>query len=225
MTLFNNDLILTQRADIDEARRMLEILKTKGIVIGTDEAGRGALAGPVVAAAVYLTQEQEEKLLANRLRDSKKLTPNSRERIFALMKELGVMWSAFPAGVEVIESKNVLRASLFAMSQSIMKLVKKLNKAPQCVIVDGNTRIPDLIFSQWTLIKADDLIPVVSAASIVAKVIRDTLMRNLDEKFPGYNFKRNKGYPTEQHIDLIKIRGISDIHRESFCRKFLLNRR
>ena len=220
-----NDLILNQRADIDEARECLKELKAKGIVIGTDEAGRGALAGPVVAAAVYLTQDQEEKLLARKLRDSKKLTQNAREKIFAFMNEIGVMWSAFPAGVGLIECKNVLRASLFAMAQSVMKLVKKIPETPQCVIVDGNERIDNFLFHQWTLIKADDLIPVVSAASIVAKVIRDRLMQNFDEKYPVYNFMRNKGYPTQQHIEIIKLHGICDIHRESFCRKFLLNRR
>lgn len=224
MTLFN-DLILNTRADINEARECLMELKAQGIVIGTDEAGRGALAGPVVAAAVYLTQEQEDELLTHKLRDSKRLTQNSREKIFAFMNEIGVKWSAYPAGIDLIERKNVLRASLFAMGKSVMNLVKKIARPPECVIVDGNERIDNLLFQQWTLIKADDLIPVVSAASIVAKVIRDRLMQNFDEKYPGYNFTRNKGYPTQQHIDIIKIRGICDIHRESFCRKFLLNRR
>ena len=224
LTLFN-DLILTQRADVDEAREMLEALKSQGIVIGTDEAGRGALAGPVVAAAVYLTQEQEDELLAHKLRDSKRLTPCSREKIFAFMNQIGVEWSAYPAGIDVIESQNILRASLFAMNQSICRLIKRMAKTPNCVIVDGNTRIPDLPFSQWTLIKADDLIPVVSAASVVAKVIRDRLMKNLDERYPGYNFAKNKGYPTQQHIDTVRRKGICGIHRESFCRKFLLNRR
>ena len=224
MTLFS-DLILSQRANIDEAREMLEDLKSQGIIIGTDEAGRGALAGPVVAAAVYLTQEQEDELLTHKLRDSKRLTPASREKIFAFMNEIGVKWSAYPAGIDVIESQNILRASLFAMNQSICKLIKKMAKSPKCIIVDGNTRIPDLPFSQWTLIKADDLIPVVSAASIIAKVIRDRLMKNLDEKYPVYNFRKNKGYPTQKHIEMIKLYGICDIHRESFCRKFLLNRR
>lgn len=219
-----NDVILNPRADISEAREFLEYLKSKGIVIGTDEAGRGALAGPVVAAAVYLNHEQEEILLAHRLRDSKKLTPKSREKIFAFMNELGVLWSASSGSVDLIESRNVLQASLYAMAHSINKLVKKLALSPECVIVDGNARIPELLFSQWTLIRADDLIPVVSAASIVAKVIRDRLMHNLDAKYPGYNFTKNKGYPTKTHIEQIKNHGICDIHRESFCRKFLLSR-
>ncbi|MBQ9404734.1 MAG: hypothetical protein IJU15_07105, partial [Synergistaceae bacterium] len=125
LTLFG-DLILTPRANIDEARELLESLKAEGIVIGTDEAGRGALAGPVIAAAVYLTQEQEEKLLANKLRDSKKLTQKSREKIFTLMNELGVLWSASPGSIDLIESRNILRTSLYAMAQSVNKLVNKL---------------------------------------------------------------------------------------------------
>ena len=215
------DLIPTPRANIDEARELLESLKAEGIVIGTDEAGRGALAGPVIAAAVYLTQEQEEKLLANKLRDSKKLTQKSREKIFTLMNELGVLWSASHGSIDLIESRNILRTSLYAMAQSVNKLVNKLALDPVCVIVDGNARIPEINFPQWTLIRADNLVPVVSAASIVAKVIRDRLMHNLDSKYPGYDLTKNKGYPTKMHIERIKSHGICDIHRESFCRKFL----
>ncbi len=219
-----NDVFLNSRADINEARDFLEYLKTQGPIIGTDEAGRGALAGPVVAAAVYLTREQEEELLAHKLRDSKKLTQKSREKIFTLMNELGVLWSASHGSIDLIETRNVLRASLYAMAQSVNKLVSKLPSKPVCVIVDGNARIPEINLSQWTLVRADDLVPVVSAASIVAKVIRDRLMHNLDSKYPGYDFTKNKGYPTKMHIEKIKTHGICDIHRESFCRKFLLAR-
>ena len=223
LTLFN-DLILTSRADPVEASESLEELCRRGAVIGTDEAGRGALAGPVVAAAVYLTREQEKILLNRKLRDSKRLTPKGREKLFALMNEIGVLWRASMGNIARIERDNILQASLWAMSQSVKKLAVKLNTSPACIIVDGTERIPDINFSQWPLIKADDLIPVVSAASIVAKVIRDRLMARLDSKFPGYNLAKNKGYPTREHRERVKLIGLSDIHRESFCRKLLSGR-
>ena len=216
-----NDLILTPRAEPEEANELFRELTKRGPVIGTDEAGRGSLAGPVVAAAVYLTPEQEEKLLSLKLRDSKRITPAVRERLFEAMKELGVLWRAYSGSVERIDRDNVLRASLWAMEQCVNKAASKLEREPACVIVDGTERIPGLKFPQWTLIKADNLIPVVSAASIVAKVIRDRLMIKLDAKYPGYNFVQNKGYPTKFHMEAVREKGMSEIHRRTFCRKIL----
>ena len=217
-----DDLILSKRADFYEARELLRELKKSGCIIGTDEAGRGALAGSVVAAAVYLTSEQEEKLLSEtKLRDSKRLTPLSREKIFKFMNEIGVLWRAGMGNVAMIDSENILRTSLKTMKNAVVKVASKLNEKPACVIVDGNSEIPELNFPQWDLIRADSLIPVVSAASIVAKVIRDRLMINLDKKYPDYNFAKNKGYPTQFHIETLKSIGMSEIHRKTFCRKIL----
>ena len=215
------DLILTPRADIEEAHDLLRELVKRGPIIGTDEAGRGALAGPVVAAAVYLTAEQEKELLRLKLRDSKRITPSGREKLFEAIKELGVKWRAYSGNVERIDRDNILRASLWTMKQCVNKLAVKLEAEPACVIVDGTEKIPGLKFPQWTLIKADNLIPVVSAASIVAKVIRDRLMTKLDAKYPGYNFAKNKGYPTKLHMEAVRVKGMSEIHRETFCRKIL----
>jgi len=220
LTLFN-DLILPAKCDADEAKINLQKLKSSGFVIGTDEAGRGCLAGPVTAAAVILTQEQEEKLLAMKLRDSKLISPNLREKIFAKIQELGVLWRVSQGSPEFIDEKNILRASLLTMSDCVKKLAKKLNQAPACVIVDGNQRIPGINFNQWILIRADKLIPVVSAASIVAKVLRDRLMKIYSKKYPAYDFAKNKGYPTQFHINAVKNFGITDIHRKSFCKKIL----
>ena len=220
LTLFN-DLILPSKCSPDEAKINLQKLKSLGYIIGTDEAGRGCLAGPVVAAAVILTQEQEEKLLAMKLRDSKLISANSREKIFAKIQELGVLWRVSQGSPALIDEKNILRASLLTMSDCVKKLVKKLNHSPACIVVDGNQRIPEINFKQWILIKADKLIPVVSAASIVAKVLRDRLMRIYNEKYPAYNLAKNKGYPTEFHINAVKKLGITEIHRKSFCKKFL----
>ena len=220
LTLFN-DLILPQKCEANEAHENLQKLKSLGFVIGTDEAGRGCLAGPVVAAAVFLTQEQEKKLLDIKLRDSKLISPNSREKIFEKIQELGVLWRVSQGSPALIDEKNILQASLLTMSDCVKNLAKKLNQPPVCVIVDGNQKIPNINFSQWVLIKADKLIPVVSAASIVAKVLRDRLMKIYANKYPLYNLAKNKGYPTQEHINAVKNFGISEIHRKTFCKKFL----
>lgn len=216
-----SDLILTPRATPEEAHELLSRLMKRGPIIGTDEAGRGALAGPVVAAAVYLTSDQEKELLRLKLRDSKQITPIGREKLFEAIKDLGVLWRAYSGSVERIDRDNILRASLWTMGQCVSKLAEKLEREPECIIVDGTERISGVKFPQWTLIQADNLIPVVSAASIVAKVIRDRLMTKLDAKYPGYNLAKNKGYPTKLHMEAVRVKGMSEIHRETFCRKIL----
>lgn len=215
------DIILPMRTEANEAREFLRRLEREGLVIGTDEAGRGALAGPVVAAAVMLTPKQEKALSDLGLKDSKKLSEKKREKIFSAMKELGVMWRAFMETPETIDRENILRASLLAMRESVARLEKKLDKKISCVIVDGNYEVPELNLRQWALIRADDMIPCVSAASVTAKVIRDRLMTRMNDRFPEYEFSRNKGYPTQRHIEIVKALGISTIHRRTFCRKFL----
>ena len=216
-TLFD-DIFLTSRCEPEEALENLQALKKRGYVIGTDEAGRGALAGPVVAAAVYLTEEQEEKLLAMRLRDSKLMTPLSREKVFMAMNEMGVLWRAFPSSVEFVDRVNILQASLYAMRNSVERVSAKLETPPACVIADGNQRIPNINYDQWILIKADKMIPVVSAASVVAKVLRDRIMKILSAKYPGYDLEKNKGYGTKAHMQKIKDIGMSEIHRKTFCK-------
>ena len=213
-----DDIFLSSRCDPEEAIENLYDLKKEGYVIGTDEAGRGALAGPVMAAAVYLTQEQEEKLLAMNLRDSKLISPSRREKIFQAMNDIGVLWRAYPSRVELIDKVNILQASLYAMRNSVERVAAKLDSPPVCVIADGNQRIPNINYRQWILIKADKLIPVVSAASIVAKVLRDRIMKILNAKYPVYNFAQNKGYGTKFHMQALKDFGMSDIHRRTFCK-------
>ena len=219
LTLFE-DLILPMRATHDDALYLLHELTKRGNVIGTDEAGRGALAGPVVAAAVYLTHEQEEILTAMKLRDSKRITPLGREKLFTAMQDIGVLWCAASGGVKRIDSDNILNASLWTMGKSVARVAKKLTGNIACV-VDGNERIPELDMKQWVLIRADDLIPCVSAASIVAKVIRDRLMVIYSQRYPGYELERNKGYPTQRHINALRGLGLSEIHRRTFCRKIM----
>ena len=211
-------IFLSSRCEPDEARENLQAIKKFGPIIGTDEAGRGSLAGPVVAAAVYLTDEQEAKLLAMNLRDSKLISPGRRERIFQAMNEMNVLWRAYPSSVELIDKVNILQASLYSMRNSVERVAKKLCKPPAFVIADGNQRIPEITYDQWILIKADKLIPVVSAASIVAKVLRDRIMTILSTRYPEYNLAQNKGYGTKLHMQAIKDFGISEIHRRSFCK-------
>ncbi len=215
-----DDLILPMRCGHDDALALFGELKTRGLIIGTDEAGRGALAGPVVAAAVYLTDSQEESLTAMGLRDSKRISPNGREKLFAAMNESGVMWRAYMGDVQRVDRDNVLNAALWTMGKSVARVAKNLTGNIACV-VDGNERIPELDMKQWVLIRADDLIPCVSAASVVAKVIRDRLMAILSERYPGYELERNKGYPTQRHINAVRGLGLSEIHRKTFCRKIM----
>ena len=219
-----DDIILPPRCDHDEAIHFLRKLRERGIVIGTDEAGRGALAGPVVASAVYLTQEQEEELAAMGLRDSKRVTPVRREKLFEAMKDMDVIYRASMVSAEDIDAENVLCASLRAMRESVSKVAKLTGKA-ECVVVDGDERINGLDIPQWVLVKADDLIPCVSAASIVAKVLRDRLMTILAKRYPNYGLETNKGYPTPHHMETVRRLGLSRIHRETFCRKIIRNRK
>ena len=223
MQLFD-DIILPPRCDIHDAREYLQELCRNGAVIGTDEAGRGALAGPVVAAAAVLTDRQEEELAGLGLRDSKRVTHGKREKIFEAMKKLGVKWRAYMVSEKIIDRDNILNASLRAMGVSVKKLAGKTEGGISCVVVDGTEEIPGLGLPQWVLVRAYDLIPCVSAASIAAKVIRDRLMVILSGRYPEYGFAQNKGYPTARHIEAVKRLGISSAHRMTFCRKFLQER-
>lgn len=206
----------------DEVLERLNALRSSGfgMLVGTDEAGRGPLAGPVVAAAVSLSPEQERALLALRLRDSKKLAPARRECLFAAMEDLGVVWRAQAASVARIERDNISRASLWAMGRSVVRLRPFLPRGPECVVVDGTLAIPDLIWPQCPLVAADALVPAVSAASVVAKVLRDRAMTALDRLWPDYGFARHKGYPTPQHRSAVARLGLSPVHRRSFCGGF-----
>lgn len=182
------------------------------IVAGTDEAGRGPLAGPVLAAAVILTRPQARVLIAEGLRDSKKLKEVDRERLFLRMGELGVCWRAQAASCKRIDRMNILRASLWAMNRAVSALPTR----PDLLIVDGNARVDGLEIAQKTLPRADDIVPAVAAASVIAKVLRDRVMLRMDRFFPLYGFAKHKGYPTKQHREALVLMGPSAIHRRSF---------
>lgn len=176
----------------------------KGIIAGTDEVGRGCLAGPVVAAAVILKKKIEN------LDDSKKLTSKKRNILSKIVLES----SYYGFGVvtnDEIDQINILNASLLAMKRAILNLPIK----PILVLVDGIYK-PDLDVQMEAIIGGDSTENEISAASIIAKVYRDNLMTNFDKDFPIYGFKDNKGYGTKNHLNSLKINGPSKIHRKSF---------
>lgn len=182
------------------------------LVAGVDEAGRGPIAGPLMTAAALLTPLQVKTLLAEGLGDSKKLTPGKREKIFARMKELGVVWRAQGASHKRIDATNILAATLWAMRRAVMALPEQ----PDVVVVDGLIPIPELPRKQMTMPKADSRVPAVMAASVVAKVLRDRIMTDFGKLYPEYEFAKHKGYPTARHRALVDMLGPSPIHRLSF---------
>ena len=169
LQLFEEDLILTSHETKNDALDLLRELKNRGAVLGTDEVGTGALAGPMAAAAVFLTDLQEKELLLAGLKDSKKLKAPEREEIFSLMEELGVLWKITFGSISMIEQYNVLSTALWSMAQSVFKIEKEIREPIACVVVDGSRRIPELDelpterkILQWPLVKADAIIPAVS---------------------------------------------------------------
>ncbi len=181
-------------------------------ICGVDEAGRGPLAGPVFAAAVVLP----EGLVIDGLNDSKKLSEKKREQLFDIICEKAVSFSIASASVEEIEEFNILNAAMLAMERAVKSLPKV-----DYAIIDGN-RIPDnLSVPAEAVIGGDGLSMSVAAASVLAKVSRDRLMRELDAFYPQYDFKKHKGYGTAEHRRLIKEYGPSPVHRPSFLKKIL----
>ena len=177
------------------------------IVAGVDEVGRGSLMGPVYAAAVILNKTINKKLL----KDSKSLTKTKREILSKHIKN-NSEWAIGKASVEEIEKNNILQASLLAMKRAIIKLKKK----PDLVLIDGN-KLPKIKnYNLKSIIKGDQKIPSISAASIIAKVARDKMITNLGKKFKGYYWDQNYGYGTKQHLKAIKNLGITKQHRKTF---------
>jgi len=177
-------------------------------VAGIDEAGRGPLAGPVVAAAVILNPRRPIKGLA----DSKKLTAKKRESLFEEIRTHALAWSVARARSREIDEINILEASMLAMQRA----VSRLSVRPQLALVDGN-RCPVLPCAVQSIIRGDETEPAISAASIVAKVLRDRLMCMLDKWYPHYGFAQHKGYSTEEHCRALDTYGPCRIHRFSFA--------
>ncbi len=192
------------------------------MIVGIDEVGRGPLAGPVVACAATLKDysleiKNYEKKKFDLIRDSKMLSEKQREKLFDFIKEY------FYVGIgmcdhETIDRMNILEASFLAMKAALSSLntnIKNQN-AKIIILVDGNKKIPNLSKEQRAIVNGDKIVKSISAASIVAKVTRDRIMREMDEKYPNYGFHKNKGYGTRFHMDALRKCGPCEIHRKTF---------
>lgn len=206
--------------EIKETLRLNEMLKyekelyKKGYkyICGVDEAGRGPLAGPVVAAAVIL----KPNMIIFGINDSKKLSEKKREELYEKISK-----EAVSIGVGIIDEKkideiNILEATRLAMKQAISNLAT----IPEHALIDAEKKL-DIKIGYTPIIKGDSLSESIAAASIIAKVTRDRIIRKIASKYLVYNFESNKGYGTKEHIEAIKKYGLTDIHRKTFCKKFI----
>jgi len=180
------------------------------IIAGVDEAGRGPLAGPVVAAAVIFSPD----VLIEGIDDSKKLNQKRREELFEKIIKESIAHSVSVVSVEIIEEINILNASLLAMKRSVYKLKVQ----PDLILIDGNKSFKNKI-PTVAIVKGDTKSFSIAAASILAKVTRDRIMKELSIEYPVYKWEKNKGYPTKQHRESIKLNGTSPFHRKSFLKK------
>ena len=186
---------------------------------GVDEAGRGCLAGPVIAAVVVLPQNYELPGFA----DSKSLSPEKRFQLEAEIRKQAAGFGIGLASARMIDEINILQATILAMARA----VAQLPILPENLLIDGNRTIPRKILekfvkapgsvSQKCIVRGDSLVPAISAASILAKTFRDRMMMRLDASFPGYGFARHKGYGTREHLEKIKLLGPSRLHRLTFA--------
>ncbi|MGN0479867.1 MAG: ribonuclease HII [Hominenteromicrobium sp.] len=181
-------------------------------VCGIDEAGRGPLAGPVYAAAVWLP----EGLVLDGLNDSKKLSEKKRESLFPLIQEQAVSYGIGFATVQEIDELNILQATFLAMRRAFEAMQKRCDYA----LVDGN-RMPSLPVPGETIVKGDAKSPSIAAASVLAKVSRDRLMMEYAGQYPEYQFEKHKGYGTKVHVEALHTYGPSPIHRKTFLKKIL----
>jgi ribonuclease HII len=188
-------------------------------IAGIDEAGRGPLAGPVVAAAVILPRG----FTHSEIRDSKLLSAQQREKLAPLIRQESVCWGLGVVEVDEIDRINILQASLLAMVKALVGLIS----TPDCALIDGNQPIPRSLFRrgefsggkslyQKTIVKGDQLCLSIAAASIIAKVSRDAIMVELDKQYPEYGFASHKGYSCATHFEALRRHGPSPIHRQSF---------
>ena len=199
--------------------------KTK-YLIGIDEAGRGPLAGPVAVGVITFQQttnnKQQIKKILKGIRDSKKFSERQREEWYAKLKKLekaGIIKTAVSlSGAKTIDERGIVTAIRRALARALKKLGIPPNSCR--VLLDGTLCAPALYKNQKTIIRGDDTEPIISAASIIAKISRDRRMKRLAKKFPGYDFEIHKGYGTKKHYRAIKKHGLSKIHRRSFLQNY-----
>lgn len=198
---------------------LFEFDKSNGIVIGTDEAGRGPAAGGVFAACVYFPEVSENLIKdLSKLNDSKKLSAKSRESIYDIILNSSIH-SIIDIEVDEIEKINILNASLKGMKLACEEVIKKAQLDEFITLVDGNKLIKNYTYPQKFIIKGDGKSASIAAASVLAKVTRDRYMTKLAEEFPQYGWAKNAGYLTAEHLKAIDTYGLSKYHRPSFLRK------
>lgn len=198
---------------------LFEFDKSNGIVIGTDEAGRGPAAGGVFAACVYFPEVCENLIKdLSKLNDSKKLSAKARESIYDIILNSSIH-SIIDIEVDEIEKINILNASLKGMKLACEEVIKKAQLDGFITLVDGNKLIKNYTYPQKFIIKGDGKSASIAAASILAKVTRDRYMTKLAEEFPQYGWAKNAGYLTAEHLKAIDTYGLSKYHRPSFLRK------
>lgn len=195
----------------------LSFINASKLAVGLDEAGRGPLAGSVVAAAVIFPKNKSlEEMGLSELTDSKKLTEKKREKLFPIIQEQALAWSIAWADNKEIDKINILQASLLAMTRSL----QDLPIIAEQILVDGNKLMS--VPKGWedseayAIVKGDSLVPAISAASVLAKVTRDRQLLDLHEKYPNYGFAQHKGYPTKAHLAMLVEHGPCPQHRRSF---------
>ena len=189
-----------------------------GMFAGVDEVGVGPLAGPVIAAAVVfdfrkkLFDTKIKNSWTREVRDSKKLSHEKREELVKFIIKHALTFGIGKSSVTEIDQINILQSRLIAMKRAIENLGKK----PQIVLIDGNRSIPDLQIQQRLIVRGDEKVFSIAAASILAKVTRDNILKNLHKQFPQYGFDKHKGYGTQFHFEMIQKYGPSEVHRKSF---------
>ncbi|WP_395701829.1 ribonuclease HII [Aquabacterium sp.] len=198
----------SRKSSIAKPEQLGLVWDTPGLVAGVDEAGRGPLAGPVVAAAVILDDLQPIQGLA----DSKALSPLKRGRLFDEIRAKALACCIAEASVDEIDELNILHATMLAMRRA----VEGLRLVPHKVLVDGN-RLPVLRMPAEAIVKGDAKVAAISAASILAKVHRDRLCEDLHQRFPAYGFATHKGYPTPEHLAALRAHGACEVHRRSYA--------
>lgn len=190
----------------------LSALSGTSAIAGVDEVGRGALFGPVVAAAVLLPTDAWPELIAAKIKDSKKLSSSRRAQLAQQICALAIDWKIGFASTAEIDRLNILQATLLAMKRAVLKLKVQ----PALCLIDGNQSIKDLLLPQQTIVKGDERSLNIAAASIVAKVWRDDLVLRLASKYPMYDLTSNKGYGSQKHLLALQEYGPSPLHRKSF---------
>lgn len=203
-----------EEARLEDMLKIENSLYEKGykFIAGVDEAGRGPLCGPVVAAAVILPKGKK----IEGVNDSKKLSEKKRELLYDKIMEEAVAVGVGISGVDKIEEVNILNATKLAMKEAI----ENLKQRPDYALIDGNQMI-EIDIDGATVVSGDTKSESIAAASIIAKVTRDRMLYEYDKKYPKYGFAKHKGYGTKAHIEAIKKYGLTDVHRPSFCTKFV----